>query len=357
VTVPSRSDAGAVSAAIALPATPGQAAWMRAAQPALRVELGHHVVEQQQRRAVVHPEQDLALGEQQREQGDALLPLRAERAQRAAGVRQVQLVPVRAVRGEAALDVGLTPLAKLGAQALGAVGARARLVRQLARLGQAELRGDAGKGLRQALGGLPARLHQLPADLRELAVPRVEQMGGAAGDERVALRQRPAVARPQVGQRRPQRRAEPVQVGAPQRGPAAHQLEALGQEDDDERPRPLGPEALDRRPVYAQALGLARLEAHLEQMSAVLSLDFSLSPAQLCTDPHQLTLVRGAAGARRQREVDALEQVGLAGAVRPEDDRQCRAEVRLGALVAAEVAKADPQGAHDRCLRRSAGPA
>ena len=49
-----------------------------------RVELGHHVVEQQQRRGAALGRQLLALGEQQREQAEPLLAARAVGAQLAA---------------------------------------------------------------------------------------------------------------------------------------------------------------------------------------------------------------------------------------------------------------------------------
>ena len=73
---------------------PGDAVGEHAA--AARVELGEHVVEQQQRRAA----SELRLGEQQREQREALLALRAEAPQvaaRPAAMRDV--VEVRAEPG------------------------------------------------------------------------------------------------------------------------------------------------------------------------------------------------------------------------------------------------------------------
>ena len=49
---------------------------------------------------------DLALGEQQRQERQALLALRAVGAQLAAVAQQREVVAVRAVAGEAALEVG-----------------------------------------------------------------------------------------------------------------------------------------------------------------------------------------------------------------------------------------------------------
>ena len=67
-----------------------------AAQPrdealaAVGVELAHHVVEQHQRRRAAHLAERLALGQQQREQGQALLALRAVGAQVATVARRAR---------------------------------------------------------------------------------------------------------------------------------------------------------------------------------------------------------------------------------------------------------------------------
>ena len=117
-------------------------------------------------------------------------------------------------------------------------------------------------------------------------------MSGAACDERVALGERARVARAKIGESRPQRGGELVEMRAPQRRTAAHELEPLGQEDDHQRPRCPGAEALDGRAVDAQVLVLARLEADLEQVQPVFSLYLSFSPSDLGGDPHELALVR-----------------------------------------------------------------
>ena len=84
------------------------------------VELAHHVVEQQQRRGAALGGQLLALGQQQREQAEALLAARAVGAQLAALAPEREIVAVRAVAGEAALEVGVHALGELGGQRLGA---------------------------------------------------------------------------------------------------------------------------------------------------------------------------------------------------------------------------------------------
>ena len=92
---------------------------------AQRVELGRDVVEQHQRRGAALGGQDAALRQQQREQAEALLAARAVGAQLAAGAPEHELVAVRAVAGEAALEVGVGALGELGGQRLG-VSARER---------------------------------------------------------------------------------------------------------------------------------------------------------------------------------------------------------------------------------------
>ena len=93
---------------------------------AAEVELAHDVVEEQQRRRAALLLQDRALGEQQREQAHPLLALRAVGAQLAPVAQQRDVVAVRAVGGEAALEVGVEALGQLGRQRLGASSARER---------------------------------------------------------------------------------------------------------------------------------------------------------------------------------------------------------------------------------------
>ena len=83
---------------------------------AIRVELRHHVVQQHQGRPAAALGEQGALGEQQGEQGDALLALGAVGAQSRPVEQQLQLVPVRAVDGEAALDVARPALLELRAE-------------------------------------------------------------------------------------------------------------------------------------------------------------------------------------------------------------------------------------------------
>src|SRR5664279_1318871 len=83
---------------------------------ALGIELAHHVVEQHQRYAATLAGEDAALGEQQGEQGEALFALGAVDAQLAPIAHDRELVAVRAVAGEAALEVSREALLELGAE-------------------------------------------------------------------------------------------------------------------------------------------------------------------------------------------------------------------------------------------------
>ena len=62
----------------------------------------------------------------------------------------------------------------------------------------------------------------------------------------------------------------------------------------------------------------------------------------------QVPLARGPERASKATEVERLQQVGLAGADRPLDDRDPRRQVDFGALVAAEVAKRERCDVHQR---------
>ena len=77
------------------------------------VELRERVVEEQQRRHAAALADQLGLGEEEREDGEALLALRAERAEVAVAAADRDLVEVRADAGRAPLDVAGEPLLEL----------------------------------------------------------------------------------------------------------------------------------------------------------------------------------------------------------------------------------------------------
>ena len=77
------------------------------------VELRERVVEEQERRHAAALADQLGLGEEQREHGEPLLALRAERAEVAVAAPDRDLVQVRAGAGRAPLEVAGEPLLEL----------------------------------------------------------------------------------------------------------------------------------------------------------------------------------------------------------------------------------------------------
>src|SRR5262249_59607162 len=82
---------------------------LREHTPAVRVELGENVVEQEERRESATLGDQLSLGEQQGQHSQPLLALRAETAQVAAGARQDDVVEVRPEPRRSALEIAVEP--------------------------------------------------------------------------------------------------------------------------------------------------------------------------------------------------------------------------------------------------------
>ena len=114
---------------------------------------------------------------------------------------------------------------------------------------------------------------------------------------------------------------------------------------------------LDRRPVDAHRLRLPGREADRQLVQAVLALARENGASRAGAEAHHLALVAGAARAARAAEVQALEQVRLAGPVRAGHDRQPVADLDVGIAIAAEVAQAQAERPAAYPLRRSAGSA
>jgi hypothetical protein len=198
---------------------------------------------------------------------------------------------------------------------------------------------------------------------RELGIPRHERIaarvpGSHAAEERVALRQRlrvpPAGRRP----RRPHRGDDLVEVRATQRWRALDELEAVGQEHTDQRARRVLAQRVGRHAVHPDALGLPRLKADAQVMHAVATLDLDLNASCALVEANDLALVARAARPPRAAEVERLQQVRLAGAVAPVDDRQAGAERDVRAHIGAEVPHADAANDHGPAApTRSAGSA
>ena len=180
------------------------------------VELAHHIVEQEQRWRPALLLQCRPLGEQERQQRETLLALRAVCAQLAPIAQQREVVAVGPVRGEAALEVGVDALGQLGGQLLRSGGARARAVAQLGLAVEAELLSSRDEAIAQQRNGSRAIVAQGDAMARELEVPggerRARTAGAHASQQRVALGQRLPIGTTRCRAGRPQRGDELVDV-------------------------------------------------------------------------------------------------------------------------------------------------
>ena len=133
------------------------------------------------------------------------------------------------------------------------------------------------------------------------------------------------------GTRRPQRGDELVEVRAAQRGRALHELEPVGEKTLTSGRSATSTQALDGRAVVAHALWArpADAEADSELVRRRRRRDRLSGPAQRArAEAHQLAVVAGAQRAAGAAEVEGLEQVGLAGAVRPVDHGQAARRAR-----------------------------
>ena len=238
---------------------------------AVAVELAHHVVEQHQRRRVALGGDRLALGQQQRQQREPLLALRAVGAQLASLAQGGEVVAVGPVAGEAALEVAVDALGQLGRRAppasspASAAGRRAR--RRRSRPSASASRAERARRARRAPGAR-SRISARPC-AASCAIPggqRVARGRRRRGSARAARCAARAPARRRGGSRpgRPQRGDELVEVGAAQRRRTLDQLEPVGQEDAHQRPGVDVEQALDGRAVGAHPLGLPGLEADRE---------------------------------------------------------------------------------------------
>ena len=133
------------------------------------------------------------------------LAARAVGAQLAPVAPQREVVAVRAVAGEAALEVAVGALGQLGGQRLGGLRARARPVARARPLPRARARprGSAKRPARR-VDDLGAVAHQRDAVARERRVPRRQRAAAGAagadrGDQRVALGERGGVLAPRGG--------------------------------------------------------------------------------------------------------------------------------------------------------------
>ena len=139
--------------------------------PPLGIELGEHVVEQQQRPRPAPFLEQLRLAEQERQHRQALLALRTERPQIALAGKDADVVQMRAEAGRAALEVAIGA----GCEVVG--GGRCPLVCQLS-IAEPELFGALAEARPQQVDCLRAPLDELGAKPTDLLVPGSERVAG-----------------------------------------------------------------------------------------------------------------------------------------------------------------------------------
>ena len=231
---------------------------------------------------------------------------------------------MRAVAGEAALEVGVDALGQLGGQPVG-VGRAASAAGSASSAPpvEPELRRRARRSAAQPLDG--ARRGRPSARRRggRARRPRRQRARAPARPARIAREQRVALR-----ERRARRRgASPARAGHSaattwsrcarrSAGAPLHQLEPVGQEDADQRPRGRRRSAARRARRRRAAASARRARSRPRCVRAVVAPRASSSSrVSAGAEAHDLALVRRPARAAGAAEVERLEQVRLAGAV------------------------------------------
>ena len=290
------------------------------------VELREHVVEQQQRRlAPRRSASSSASAEQEREHREALLALRAEACAGRGRRRAIaDVVEVRAEPGRPALEIAL----ERGPRGRPRSAARPR-TRALRPAGRARAARSANARREQPRRVSCRAGDELASEARDLLGPGRERVAGREAlrdppQRRVALAERRAVLGRQRRAAGEQPAEHAVEVRAPGGGPALHDRESVGREDERRRPRR----------AAARRLAAARRSARRACRSPSSSVDLELEPRAGRGRP--ASAIRAASraeadelrvGPRPRREalrpdVQRLEQVRLAGAVRPDGEHE-----------------------------------
>ena len=289
-------------------ALPAGAQQLDEPRAAAGVELAHDVVEQHQRRRPARRGERLALGQQQREQPEPLLPARAVGAQLAVVAPQHELVAVRAVAGEAALEVGLQPLRQLGGERLGRRRLRARPVaRPRARpRGPSPAACSAKRGrssstaaARSAISAMPWRASSASHAGSE---PRPARPARIAATSALRWASAALYARRVAARAGRSARDDLVEVGAAQRRRAGDELEPVGQEHRHERAaRRRRSAARPRAPSTRSRFGSPGWNPTLSSCALSGVLAAQLEPRELGAEAHALALV----AVRHERPVQA----------------------------------------------------
>jgi hypothetical protein len=208
---------------------------------------------------------------------------------------------------------------------------------------------------------MPACGDQLLAERDDLVGPRLERIHGGdargdASERAVALSERGAVRRRKVGSRGKRPCQDTVEVAAPGRGAAFHNGEPIGREDERVH---LPAQLLGRgelRAVEPDPLGAAPRERDVHSQADRPPTPTGGDTPLVGSRPNDLRVVPRTKRETLRREVDGLEQVGLAGAVRPGHEYEPRLQRELEPLVRAHVANRDDSEDHPARFRSGRGP-
>ena len=181
-------------------------------RPTIRIQLGEHVVEEEERRATVKRSHDVQLGQLEGEDGRPLLAAGGEGRQVPAIELEDEVVAVRADKGRAVPDLLVRRLRQPPRQCV--PGRLPRELRRVRRVAQRQaphgrlVRGDLRMGGRQwssqDVEQSPALGHDRPAGVEEHAVPEADLVARCAifpdrPQQAVALLQGPPIRREGIG--------------------------------------------------------------------------------------------------------------------------------------------------------------
>ena len=285
--------------------------------------------------------QQLRLGEQEREHGEPLLALRAELAQVAVAARDQDVVEVR-------------PEAR-SRRARGRARAAPRAPRPSAARRRTRAAPPAARARRRARR-TPARARPAPRGAPRRARRRASATRSVHGVERVArreaeldapergvsLRERREVVLRHAGARRAEPAEHAVEVRAAGGRPALDDGQPVGREDErrDLASQRLGRRQPSRRSAAPPSPGPAAASREISTASRRACRRRRRAPRRLA-EADQLRVLARARREALRRDVQRLEQVRLADAVRPDDEHDAGRERELERRVRAVVAKRD----------------
>ena len=157
------------------------------------------------------------------------------------------------------------------------------------------------------------------------------------------MREGPPVAPSYLAATRPHRSAEAIQMGSPSRRRALDQRQTIGQEDRHRRSRRL-PVALARLPVDQMPAFTGAVQRPQQPAWIAVSANIGLDSSHALAEGNRLSLVASAARVAGERQADRLQEVRLAGPIRPPQEGQPIAQLDL---LCSQIAKPDHPEASD----------